>query len=45
VEIGENSVVASGAVVLMGTRIPPNELWGGTPARKIKDIHDNPAEM
>ena len=38
VEIGEGSVVASGAVVLMDTRIPPNELWGGVPARKIKDI-------
>lgn len=36
--VGENSIVAPGAVVLMDTRIPPNEFWGGVPARKIKDI-------
>jgi acetyltransferase-like isoleucine patch superfamily enzyme len=45
VEIGENSVVASGAVVLMNTRIPPNELWGGIPAKKIKDISRDSKEM
>lgn len=38
VVIGENAVVAPGAVVSMDTRIPPNEFWGGVPARKIKDI-------
>ncbi|WP_077197276.1 gamma carbonic anhydrase family protein [Prevotella ihumii] len=36
VEVGENSVVAAGAVVLQGTIIPPNEIWGGIPARRIK---------
>ena len=35
-EVGENSVVAAGAVVLQGTIIPPNEIWGGIPARRIK---------
>ncbi|OGL45408.1 MAG: hypothetical protein A2W05_09040 [Candidatus Schekmanbacteria bacterium RBG_16_38_10] len=38
VVIGENSTVAPGAVVLMDTKIPPNEFWGGIPAKKIKDI-------
>lgn len=38
VEIGENSVVAPGAVVQMDTKIQPNEFWGGVPARKLKDI-------
>jgi acetyltransferase-like isoleucine patch superfamily enzyme len=38
VVIGENSIVAPGAVVLMDTKIPPNEFWGGIPAKKIKDI-------
>jgi acetyltransferase-like isoleucine patch superfamily enzyme len=38
VEIRENSIVAPGAVVLMDTKIPPNEFWGGVPAKKIKDI-------
>jgi carbonic anhydrase/acetyltransferase-like protein (isoleucine patch superfamily) len=37
VKVGENSVVAPGAVVTMDTDIPPNEFWGGIPARKIKD--------
>ncbi len=38
VEIGEDAVVTAGSVVAMNTRIPPAELWGGIPARKIKDI-------
>lgn len=38
VEIGENSIVAAGAVVPMDTHIPPNEVWAGVPARKIKEI-------
>ena len=36
--VGENSVVTAGSVVKMDTNIPKNELWGGIPARKIKDI-------
>lgn len=38
VEIGHDAIVAPGAVVPMHTRIPPSELWGGVPAKKIKDI-------
>ena len=38
VEIGEGAVVAAASVVGMGTKIPPGELWGGAPARKIKDL-------
>ncbi|OQX87289.1 MAG: hypothetical protein B6D55_03800 [Candidatus Omnitrophica bacterium 4484_70.2] len=38
VEIGENSIIAAGAVVPMNTRIPANEVWAGIPARKIKDV-------
>lgn len=37
VRIGEGAVVAAGAVVPPGTLIPPGELWGGIPARKLKD--------
>lgn len=33
VEIGENAVVAAGAVVTKN--VPPGEIWGGVPARKI----------
>lgn len=38
VVVGENSVVAAGSVVKMDTIIPDNELWGGMPAKKIKNI-------
>jgi serine acetyltransferase len=38
VEIGENSVVAPGSVVTIDKKIPPNELWAGIPAKKVKDI-------
>lgn len=39
-EIGDNAVVAAGAVVVPGTVIPQNTIYGGIPARKIKDIGD-----
>lgn len=35
-EVGENSIVAANAVLLHS--IPANEIWGGIPARKLKDI-------
>ena len=37
-EIGENSIIAAGAVVLSNTKIESNSVWGGNPAKKIKDI-------
>ena len=33
--IDENSIVASGSVVTKNTHIPSNEIWGGSPAKKI----------
>lgn len=38
VELGENAVLAPGGIAIMDTKIPANELWGGVPAKKIKDI-------
>src|SRR6202046_700701 len=38
VEIGSNSIIAAGAVVLEGTKIEGGTIYGGVPARKIKDI-------
>ncbi len=38
VEIGDGAIVAAGSVVAMDTTIPPNELWAGAPARKVKDV-------
>ena len=41
-QIGDNAVVAAGAVVTPGTNIPPNTIYGGVPARMISkiDVHD-----
>lgn len=39
VTIGEGSVIAAGAVVTKD--VPPYTLWGGVPAKKIKDIRQN----
>ena len=36
VTLGDNAVVAAGAVVTAD--VPPDEIWGGVPARKIKDV-------
>jgi acetyltransferase-like isoleucine patch superfamily enzyme len=36
VQIGQESVIAAGSVVV-GT-VPPREIWGGVPARKIGDV-------
>lgn len=38
VEIGQGAVVAAGAVVTK--TIPPNEIWGGVPAKKIGERRD-----
>ncbi len=37
-EVGEGAIVAAGSVVLSRTKIGPNELWGGTPAKFIKMV-------
>ena len=34
--IGDNAVVAAGAVVVPGTTIPPDEVWGNVPAKPLK---------
>ncbi|MEJ0057468.1 MAG: gamma carbonic anhydrase family protein [Bacteroidota bacterium] len=36
--IGRESVIAAGAVILPGTRVEPGSIYGGTPAKKLKDI-------
>lgn len=37
-EVGEGAIVAAGAVVLSRTKIGPGELWGGAPAKFIKNV-------
>jgi acetyltransferase-like isoleucine patch superfamily enzyme len=36
VVIGENSVIGAGSLVT--GIIPPNEIWGGVPAKKLRDL-------
>lgn len=36
--VESNSIVGAGSVVVQGTRIKSGEVWGGIPAKKIKDI-------
>jgi acetyltransferase-like isoleucine patch superfamily enzyme len=38
VTLGKGAVLAPGAVAVVDTQIPDNELWGGVPARKIKEL-------
>lgn len=44
VEIGEGSAVGAMSFVPKGTKIPPNQAWGGVPARPIKQYEDNEFE-
>jgi carbonic anhydrase/acetyltransferase-like protein (isoleucine patch superfamily) len=37
-EIGENSIIAAGAIVLENTIVEPGSIYGGIPAKKIKFI-------
>lgn len=36
VVIGDNAIIATGAVVTKGTRIGAGEVWGGVPAKRLK---------
>jgi carbonic anhydrase/acetyltransferase-like protein (isoleucine patch superfamily) len=36
--IGENSIIAAGALILAGTIVEPGSIWGGVPAKFIKNI-------
>jgi gamma-carbonic anhydrase len=36
--IEKNSLIAAGAVLLEGTRVESGTIYGGVPAKKIKDL-------
>ena len=42
--VGNGAIVAAGAVVLQRTQIPPYEIWGGIPARRLKAAAKGQAE-
>jgi carbonic anhydrase/acetyltransferase-like protein (isoleucine patch superfamily) len=37
-EVGSNSIIAAGAVVLEGTIIEPGSIYAGVPAKKVKEV-------
>lgn len=43
VEIGENSIIAAGSIVLSGTKIEPGSIYGGNPAKRLKDVNPTQA--
>ena len=43
-EIGEWSIIAAGSMVKPNTKVPSGKLWGGLPAKQIRDINDNERE-
>jgi carbonic anhydrase/acetyltransferase-like protein (isoleucine patch superfamily) len=40
-EIGSNSIIAAGAVVLENTRVEAGAIYAGIPARKIKAVPED----
>jgi carbonic anhydrase/acetyltransferase-like protein (isoleucine patch superfamily) len=38
--IEEWSILAAGSVVKPGTKIPSGKLWGGLPAKEIRNINE-----
>ena len=44
-EVGDNAVIAAGAVVIPGTKVPANTIWGGVPARQVGTLAERPGEI
>lgn len=42
VEIGDRAVIAASSVIPKDTRIPPNTIWGGVPAKQIGERRSPP---
>ena len=40
-KISSNTIIAAGSVILENTVVEPNSIYGGTPAKKIKDINQS----
>ena len=38
--IGKNSIIAAGALVLEGTIVEPGSIYGGVPAKRLKDVEE-----
>ena len=40
VRVGSNSIIAAGAVLTEGTKVPSGCIYAGVPAKKVKDISE-----
>ena len=40
-KISSNTIIAAGSVILENTVVEPNSIYGGTPAKKIKEINES----
>ena len=38
-QIGKNSIIAAGAIVLENTIVEENAVYAGVPARKVKEVN------
>jgi carbonic anhydrase/acetyltransferase-like protein (isoleucine patch superfamily) len=43
--IGNNSVIAAGAIILPGTQVEPGSMYAGNPAKRMKDISPEMKEV
>lgn len=43
--IGKNAIVGAGAIVTQNTVVPPGTVWAGNPAKYIKDVSPELAEV
>ncbi len=43
--IGKNAIIGAGAIVTQNTVVPPGTVWAGNPARYIKDVSPELAEV
>jgi carbonic anhydrase/acetyltransferase-like protein (isoleucine patch superfamily) len=43
--VESGAIVAAGALVTPGQRVPAGEVWAGSPARKLREVSPEQAEM
>ena len=45
VEIGENSIIAAGSVVRAGMKVEARSIFGGVPAKKLRDVTEEDIKL
>ena len=44
-EIGENSIIAAGSVVRAGMKVETRSIFGGVPAKKLRDVTEEDIKL